>query len=69
MKKLIKEICLREGKRSQTSIANVRETIAVLMDVLAEDSFNTEGLFINEFDDAFAKRRKKLEKKKAKTKK
>lgn len=36
MKKLIKEICKREGKKTQTQIGNVREVVSVLSDVLVE---------------------------------
>lgn len=37
MKKLASEVAKREGKRSQTSIGNVRETLSVLVQLLAED--------------------------------
>lgn len=67
MKKIIKEICSREGKKSQTSIANVRETLAVLMDVLAQDLVMSEtSELTKEFNNALSKRVEKLENKKAK---
>lgn len=36
MRKLVKEIALREGKRSQTSIANIREILKCFADIVAE---------------------------------
>ena len=36
MKKLIKEICKREGKKTQTQIGNVREVVSVLSEILVE---------------------------------
>lgn len=41
MKKLASAVAKREGKRSQTSIGNVRETLSVLVQVLAEDIAST----------------------------
>jgi translation initiation factor 2B subunit (eIF-2B alpha/beta/delta family) len=38
MKKLIKEIAKREGKKSQTSIANIRETLKILAEILLDPS-------------------------------
>lgn len=38
MKNLIKELCRREGKKSETSISNVRETLRCLADILAEET-------------------------------
>ena len=70
MKKLIRRICELEGKKSQTSIANVRETIAVLMDVLAEDiEMTSDHVLTHEFNAALNKRIARLQKKKAKAKK
>lgn len=69
MRKIIKKVCELEGKRSQTSIANVRETIAVLMDVLAEDWVIGDNTLREQFNDALEKRIAKLMKKKAKVKK
>ena len=40
MRKLASAVAKREGKRSQTSIGNVRETLKVLIEVLAEDMAN-----------------------------
>ena len=38
MKAIIKEICKREGLKSQTSIGNVREVTARLVEILADES-------------------------------
>lgn len=42
MRKLIKEICKREGKKSQVTIGNVREVIRHFADIQAE-YYATDG--------------------------
>lgn len=37
MNRLVKEICKREGKKSQTSIYNVREVLNCFSDILVEE--------------------------------
>jgi hypothetical protein len=69
MKKLVKEICTREGKKSQTSIANVRETVSVLMDILAEDNFLDTAEYLSEFNDGLIRKISKIQKKIAKANK
>lgn len=68
MKTLIKEICKIEGKKSQTSIANVRETLAVLTDILAAETLahfadHSQSIILTEFSDAVNKKIKKFNKK------
>lgn len=59
MKKLIREICKREGKKSQVSIGNVREVLRVLTDVLTDEHNDGFRELNNEF---FLVIRKKFEK-------
>lgn len=59
MKKLVKEICKREGKKSQTSIGNVREVLKHTLDILSEES----GVHL-EFWSALGKRADKKAKRK-----
>lgn len=40
---LVKEICRREGKKSQVAIGNVREIISILEDMFQEDIFSEGG--------------------------
>ena len=61
MKRLIKEICVREGKKSQTSIANVRETVSVLMDILAEEEFFEPSPMIDEFNKKLLKNKQEIQ--------
>lgn len=39
---LAKEICKREGKKQELSIAQVKEVLRVLMDIFAEEYMRTE---------------------------
>ena len=66
MKKLIKEICKREGKKSQVAIGNVREIVKVLATILVEDCFKETQVFQKEWDDYSDKIYNKLEKKQEK---
>ncbi|MFO0452655.1 MAG: hypothetical protein ACK52I_29040 [Pseudomonadota bacterium] len=63
MRKLIKEICKREGKKSQVAIGDVREVLAVMMDIWAEELNSEEDRlsYSKEIQDALNKRLKKLE--------
>lgn len=63
MKKLIKEICKREGKKSQVEIGNVREVLNVLSLILAEDALNGSGDLLREWEEYSDKTYLKLEKK------
>lgn len=70
MKKFIKEVARLEGKRSQASIGNLRETVkvamAVLMADLIVDGDKDGGLFTEwhaQEGRVYEKGRKKLEKK------
>ncbi len=71
MKKLASAVAKREGKRSQTSIGNVRETLKCMIDILAEDRLsdmaNPTPLY-SEFCLALDKATAKLQKKAAKAK-
>jgi hypothetical protein len=69
MKKLVSEIAKREKKKSQVSIGNIRETISVLMDILAEEEFVEPSPMIDEFNKALDKRVTKIQKKIAKANK
>lgn len=48
MKKLIKEICRREGGKSEVSIGNVREVLNHLTNILAEGNKPNEAM-VQEF--------------------
>lgn len=37
---VVKEICKREGKKSQVAIGNVREIVSVIEDIQAEHAFS-----------------------------
>ena len=63
MKKLIKEICKREGKKSQVAIGNVREVLNVLSLILAGDALNGSGDLVREWEEYSDKTYLKLEKK------
>lgn len=72
MRKLASAVAKREGKRSETSIGNVRETLSVLVLVLAEDRAsdlaNPTPLY-SEFNKALEKATAKAMKKAAKAQK
>lgn len=71
MRKLASAVAKAEGKRSQTSIGNVRETLKVLIQTLATDRLtsaeNPTPLY-SEFCIALEKEIKKQQKKAAKAK-
>jgi hypothetical protein len=45
LNKLVKELCRREGLKSQTSIANVREIVGHLSDIIYKDLANISFYF------------------------
>lgn len=62
MRKLIKELCKREGKKSQVQIGNVREILSCLTKILSEKT--PESLEMQaEFQAAIEKKSKKRVKK------
>lgn len=64
MRKLASAVAKREGKRSQTSIGNIRETLKTLQQVLAEDKLSDLSTPLNSewnksYEKVFAKAAKK----------
>lgn len=72
---LIKEICKREGKKSNVKIGDVREIISILSDIILEEILSGKAFaYINsvtEFllEDADRKYRSKIKKDKTKKRK
>lgn len=63
MKQTIKELCKREGKKSQTAIGNVKETVSKYQDMLAEEIVKRESnVFVTEFLNSLHKKITKLDK-------
>lgn len=67
---LVKELCVREGLKSQTGIGNVREVIGHLSDLIYKDLANVmlqfedpDGMIVRLLHDNGKKRAKKKTKK------
>lgn len=58
MKKLIKELCKREGKKSQVKIGDVREIMSKLSDIMVSG----ESVLLDEFIAYLGTKRSKLTK-------
>jgi hypothetical protein len=67
MKKLVKELARREGKKSATSIANIREVLKHFAEIYGEDLIDEENKgLVDEWCEYVLKTRKKIEKKRKK---
>lgn len=75
MKKLIKEIAKREGKKSEVSVGNIREVLKHFAEIMAEHEYNLCSVYADEvmefenyvdskIEKNFAASRKKAKKKK-----
>lgn len=60
---LVKELCKREGLKSQTSIGNVREVIGHLADILDEQAVDGVGSEVMELLYSLGAKRAKKRKK------
>lgn len=63
MRKLVSEICQREGKRSQVKVGDVREVLSVLTDILAEELADRSTFYASQLQEAILKKMLRMRRK------